>query len=93
MRVASSLVCWTRVEFILRLTGSCKVAPTELHGAVTGVKGSLDELQCVLTLIGANQILWRRSRKHIMSGQAFFLGLDAAWLNEGRCPGGRPSVS
>ena len=23
----------------------------------------------------------------------FFFGLDAAWLNEGRCPGGRPSVS
>ncbi len=22
-----------------------------------------------------------------------FFGLDAAWLNEGRCPGGRPSVS
>jgi len=27
---------------------------------------------------------------------SFYLGffcLDAAWLNEGRCPGGRPSVS
>ena len=23
----------------------------------------------------------------------FFFNLDAAWLNEGRCPGGRPSVS
>ena len=23
----------------------------------------------------------------------FFFYLDAAWLNEGRCPGGRPSVS
>ena len=23
----------------------------------------------------------------------FFFFLDAAWLNEGRCPGGRPSVS
>ena len=22
-----------------------------------------------------------------------FFYLDAAWLNEGRCPGGRPSVS
>ena len=22
-----------------------------------------------------------------------FFCLDAAWLNEGRCPGGRPSVS
>ena len=25
-------------------------------------------------------------------GRGFFC-LDAAWLNEGRCPGGRPSVS
>ena len=23
----------------------------------------------------------------------FFFCLNAAWLNEGRCPGGRPSVS
>ena len=23
----------------------------------------------------------------------FIFYLDAAWLNEGRCPGGRPSVS
>ena len=26
-------------------------------------------------------------------GWLFFFYLDAAWLNEGRCPGGRPSVS
>ena len=26
-------------------------------------------------------------------GQDDFFYLDAAWLNEGRCPGGRPSVS
>ena len=25
--------------------------------------------------------------------ERFFFGLMAAWLNEGRCPGGRPSVS
>ena len=27
------------------------------------------------------------------SGRGPFFYLDAAWLNEGRCPGGRPSVS
>ena len=27
------------------------------------------------------------------SKDRFFFYLDAAWLNEGRCPGGRPSVS
>ena len=26
-------------------------------------------------------------------GETFFFSLMAAWLNEGRCPGGRPSVS
>ena len=26
-------------------------------------------------------------------GKLLFFYLDAAWLNKGRCPGGRPSVS
>jgi len=29
----------------------------------------------------------------ISSLDILFFYLDAAWLNEGRCPGGRPSVS
>ena len=33
-----------------------------------------------------SRVLWRH-----LEGIFFFL--DAAWLNEGRCPGGRPSVS
>ena len=33
-------------------------------------------------------------RKRIRGGgREDFFFLDAAWLNEGRCPGGRPSVS
>ena len=30
---------------------------------------------------------------HLQWRLLIFFWLDAAWLNEGRCPGGRPSVS
>ena len=34
-----------------------------------------------------------RRASGLLSEGTFFFCLDAAWLNEGRCPGGRPSVS
>ena len=41
-----------------------------------------------------SRLLWTAGQAHPVSSLLFllFFGLDAAWLNEGRCPGGRPSV-
>ena len=44
----------------------------------------------ILILVYVDDLLFAAQDQ---SRRRFFVCLDAAWLNEGRCPGGRPSVS
>ena len=51
------------------------------YGAGTSLAGALVYGPCCHTKGGSIRVGLK------------FVYLDAAWLNEGRCPGGRPSVS
>ena len=79
--------------FSTRLPGAAKRIPmkkkhtVDLHLKQSRHGGSNAKSGCYTSKVKVRH--WSRTCRDFYS----FFCLDAAWLNEGRCPGGRPSVS
>ena len=74
----------------IALKGDTKFTPPHMPGAIV-----LPYVQDAPgpQVAGIRQMLHESTRQPLELSSMSFFCLMAAWLNEGRCPGGRPSVS
>ena len=87
--MASPLPCEERWQSALVNYGLERPSEnTEIHVFRVILQTSLDKKACTRSVTSAGPM-----SDPIQTLELFFFCLMAAWLNEGRCPGGRPSVS